>query len=64
MLLPVVDVGVGYFGAFLVGLYVTNKLNVLFQAPCRAWNSYHAVLYKQTICFYQDRKDTLKVSMI
>ncbi|KAL1263653.1 hypothetical protein QQF64_006392 [Cirrhinus molitorella] len=30
------------------------------KAPCRAWNSYHAVLYKQTICFYQDRKDTLK----
>ncbi|XP_052428732.1 uncharacterized protein LOC127970291 isoform X4 [Carassius gibelio] len=29
------------------------------KAPCRAWNSYHAVLYKQTICFYQDRKDTL-----
>lgn len=30
------------------------------KAPCRAWNSYHAVLYKQTICFYQDRKDALK----
>ncbi|XP_026133613.1 uncharacterized protein mymx isoform X2 [Carassius auratus] len=30
------------------------------KAPCRAWDSYHAVLYKQTICFYQDRKDTLK----
>ncbi|XP_059372833.1 uncharacterized protein LOC132110279 [Carassius carassius] len=30
------------------------------KAPCRAWNSYHAVLYKQTICFYQDKKDTLK----
>uniref|UniRef100_A0A8C1YFV9 PH domain-containing protein n=1 Tax=Cyprinus carpio TaxID=7962 RepID=A0A8C1YFV9_CYPCA len=30
------------------------------KAPCRAWNSYHAVLYKQTICFYQDRKDTFK----
>ncbi|XP_067278657.1 spectrin beta chain, non-erythrocytic 1 isoform X6 [Pseudorasbora parva] len=29
------------------------------KAPCRAWNSCHAVLYKQTICFYQDRKDTL-----
>uniref|UniRef100_A0A671LKW1 PH domain-containing protein n=1 Tax=Sinocyclocheilus anshuiensis TaxID=1608454 RepID=A0A671LKW1_9TELE len=30
------------------------------KAPCRVWNSYHAVLYKQTICFYKDRKDTLK----
>ncbi|XP_056326646.1 spectrin beta chain, non-erythrocytic 1 isoform X6 [Danio aesculapii] len=30
------------------------------KAPCRAWSSYHAVLYKHTICFYQDRKDTLK----
>ncbi|XP_052468414.1 uncharacterized protein LOC128025875 isoform X2 [Carassius gibelio] len=30
------------------------------KAPCRAWDSYHAVLYKQTICFYQDKKDTLK----
>ncbi|KAK7139728.1 hypothetical protein R3I94_012393 [Phoxinus phoxinus] len=30
------------------------------KAPCRVWNSYHAVLYKQTICFYQDRKDALK----
>ncbi|XP_039515276.1 spectrin beta chain, non-erythrocytic 1 isoform X4 [Pimephales promelas] len=30
------------------------------KAPCRTWNSYHAVLYKQTICFYQDRKDALK----
>ncbi|KTG27022.1 hypothetical protein cypCar_00010088, partial [Cyprinus carpio] len=33
------------------------------KASCRAWNSYHAVLYKQTICFYQDRKDTLKSCM-
>ncbi|XP_005173083.3 uncharacterized protein mymx [Danio rerio] len=30
------------------------------KAPCRAWSSYHAVLYKHTMCFYQDRKDTLK----
>ncbi|XP_016400393.1 uncharacterized protein mymx [Sinocyclocheilus rhinocerous] len=30
------------------------------KAPCRVWNSYHAVLYKQTICFYKDSKDTLK----
>ncbi|MBN3324318.1 SPTN5 protein, partial [Atractosteus spatula] len=30
------------------------------KASCRAWNTYHAVLFKQTLCFYQDRKDTLK----
>uniref|UniRef100_W5NFV8 PH domain-containing protein n=1 Tax=Lepisosteus oculatus TaxID=7918 RepID=W5NFV8_LEPOC len=30
------------------------------KAACRAWNTYHAVLFKQTLCFYQDRKDTLK----
>lgn len=56
----VVDVKLG---CIFLGLYVTNKINLLFQASCRAWNSYHAVLYKQTICFYQDRKDTLKVSL-
>ncbi|XP_055026003.2 uncharacterized protein mymx isoform X4 [Misgurnus anguillicaudatus] len=30
------------------------------RASCRGWSSYHTVLYKQTMCFYQDRKDTLK----
>ncbi|XP_066552612.1 spectrin beta chain, non-erythrocytic 1 isoform X5 [Amia ocellicauda] len=30
------------------------------KAPCRSWNTYHTVLFKQTLCFYQDRKDTLK----
>ncbi|KAL6487656.1 hypothetical protein MHYP_G00042820 [Metynnis hypsauchen] len=33
------------------------------RAPCRAWSSYHAVLYRQTLCFYQDRKDTMRSSM-
>ncbi|XP_056616433.1 uncharacterized protein LOC130431430 isoform X2 [Triplophysa dalaica] len=30
------------------------------RASCRGWSSYHAVLYKRTMCFYQDRKDALK----
>nr|XP_046224340.1 uncharacterized protein LOC124048026 isoform X2 [Oncorhynchus gorbuscha] len=30
------------------------------KARSRAWSSHHAVLYKQTLCFYQDRKDTLR----
>ncbi|KAL0983651.1 hypothetical protein UPYG_G00130790 [Umbra pygmaea] len=33
------------------------------QAGSRAWSSHHAVLYKQTLCFYQDRKDTLRSSV-
>ncbi|KAM4607675.1 uncharacterized protein mymx isoform 4-T4 [Polymixia lowei] len=33
------------------------------KAPSRAWNSYHAVLYRHTLCFYQDRKDTLRSSV-
>ncbi|XP_023652020.2 spectrin beta chain, non-erythrocytic 2 isoform X4 [Paramormyrops kingsleyae] len=33
------------------------------RAPCRAWSTYHAVLFRQTLCFYQDRKDTLKSSV-
>ncbi|KAM6956309.1 uncharacterized protein mymx [Aplochiton taeniatus] len=33
------------------------------KAPSRAWNSYHAVLYRQTLCFYQDRKETLRSSV-
>lgn len=33
------------------------------KASSRAWNSYHAVLYRQTLCFYQERKDTLRSSV-
>uniref|UniRef100_A0A096LZY1 PH domain-containing protein n=1 Tax=Poecilia formosa TaxID=48698 RepID=A0A096LZY1_POEFO len=30
------------------------------KAASRGWNSYHAVLYRHTLCFFQDRKDTLR----
>lgn len=40
----------------------THTLILFSQAPSRGWNSYHAVLYRHTLCFYQDRKDTLRVS--
>ncbi|XP_077438064.1 uncharacterized protein mymx [Vanacampus margaritifer] len=30
------------------------------KATSRGWNSYHAVLYRHTLCFYQDRKETLR----
>ncbi|KAI4889742.1 hypothetical protein NFI96_019653 [Prochilodus magdalenae] len=33
------------------------------RTPCRAWSSYHAVLYRRTLCFYQDRKDTMRSSV-
>ncbi|XP_063730932.1 uncharacterized protein LOC134858766 isoform X5 [Eleginops maclovinus] len=33
------------------------------RAASRGWNSYHAVLYRHTLCFYQDRKDTLRSSV-
>ncbi|XP_034148182.1 uncharacterized protein LOC106023986 isoform X3 [Esox lucius] len=33
------------------------------KAGSRAWSAHHAVLYKQTLCFYQDRKDTLRSSV-
>ncbi|XP_034096924.1 spectrin beta chain, non-erythrocytic 1 isoform X8 [Gymnodraco acuticeps] len=33
------------------------------KAASRGWNSYHAVLYRHTLCFYQDRKDTLRSSV-
>ncbi|KAG9344321.1 hypothetical protein JZ751_010990 [Albula glossodonta] len=33
------------------------------KAPCRTWSTSHAVLLRQTLCFYQDRKDTLKSSV-
>ncbi|XP_034408319.1 uncharacterized protein LOC117744242 isoform X3 [Cyclopterus lumpus] len=32
------------------------------KAASRGWNSYHTVLYRHTLCFYQDRKDTLRSS--
>ncbi|XP_078503438.1 uncharacterized protein LOC144762155 [Lissotriton helveticus] len=32
------------------------------KATCRAWTKCHAVLVRQTLCFYQDRKDPLKSS--
>ncbi|XP_026883402.2 spectrin beta chain, non-erythrocytic 1 isoform X6 [Electrophorus electricus] len=34
------------------------------MALCRTWSSYHAVLYRQTLCFYHDRKDTISNSVI
>ncbi|KAJ8361429.1 hypothetical protein SKAU_G00179540 [Synaphobranchus kaupii] len=33
------------------------------KAPCRTWSTSHAVLYRQTLSFYQDRKDTLRSSV-
>ncbi|XP_029962770.1 uncharacterized protein mymx isoform X3 [Salarias fasciatus] len=32
------------------------------KAASRGWNCYHAVLYRNTLCFYQDRKDILRSS--
>ncbi|XP_060100651.1 uncharacterized protein LOC132575967 isoform X2 [Heteronotia binoei] len=32
------------------------------KANCRSWNTFHTVLMRQTLCFYQDKKDTLKQS--
>ncbi|XP_041865987.1 uncharacterized protein LOC121655431 isoform X2 [Melanotaenia boesemani] len=32
------------------------------KAASRGWNSYHAILYRHTLCFFQDRKDTLRSS--
>ncbi|XP_066474712.1 spectrin beta chain, non-erythrocytic 2-like isoform X2 [Tiliqua scincoides] len=34
------------------------------KANCRSWNLFHTVLMRQTLCFYQDKKDTLKSSMV
>ncbi|NWW76966.1 SPTB2 protein, partial [Climacteris rufus] len=34
------------------------------KASCRAWGLFHAVLMRQTLCFYQDRRDSLKSSMV
>ncbi|XP_059929545.1 uncharacterized protein LOC132473432 isoform X1 [Gadus macrocephalus] len=33
------------------------------KAASRGWNSHHAVLYRHSLCFYQDRKDTLRSSV-
>ncbi|XP_069464952.1 uncharacterized protein [Ambystoma mexicanum] len=32
------------------------------KAACRTWSKCHAVLMRRTLCFYQDRKDTIKSS--
>ncbi|XP_034464212.1 uncharacterized protein LOC117775298 isoform X2 [Hippoglossus hippoglossus] len=32
------------------------------KAASRGWSSYHAVLHRHTLCFYQDRKDILRGS--
>ncbi|XP_042645744.1 uncharacterized protein LOC116962188 isoform X2 [Tyto alba] len=34
------------------------------KANCRAWGIFHAVLMRQTLCFYQDRRDSLKSSVV
>ncbi|NXN75542.1 SPTB2 protein, partial [Himantopus himantopus] len=34
------------------------------KANCRAWGLFHAVLMRQTLCFYQDRRDSLKSSVV
>ncbi|NWX88413.1 SPTB2 protein, partial [Nothoprocta pentlandii] len=34
------------------------------RATCRAWSLFHAVLMRQTLCFYQDRRDSLKSSVV
>nr|XP_056709816.1 uncharacterized protein LOC130481138 isoform X2 [Euleptes europaea] len=34
------------------------------KANCRSWNTFHTVLMRQTLCFYQDKKDALKSSMV
>ncbi|NXF89778.1 SPTB2 protein, partial [Eubucco bourcierii] len=34
------------------------------KANCRAWGLFHAVLMRQTLCFYQDHRDSLKSSVV
>ncbi|XP_075004249.1 uncharacterized protein LOC142081424 [Calonectris borealis] len=34
------------------------------KANCRAWGLFHAVLMRQTLCFYQDRRDSIKSSVV
>ncbi|NXH77566.1 SPTB2 protein, partial [Hydrobates tethys] len=34
------------------------------KANCRAWGLFHTVLMRQTLCFYQDRRDSIKSSVV
>ncbi|NXE48593.1 SPTB2 protein, partial [Casuarius casuarius] len=34
------------------------------KVTCRTWSLFHAVLMRQTLCFYQDRRDSLKSSVV
>ncbi|XP_026535552.1 uncharacterized protein LOC113420029 [Notechis scutatus] len=34
------------------------------KANSRSWNTFHTVLMRRTLCFYQDKKDTLKQSSV
>ncbi|CAM9873279.1 unnamed protein product [Bubo scandiacus] len=34
------------------------------KANCRTWSLFHTVLMRQTLCFYQDRRDSLKSSVV
>ncbi|NXU29533.1 SPTB2 protein, partial [Thalassarche chlororhynchos] len=34
------------------------------KANCRTWGLFHAVLMRQTLCFYQDRRDNIKSSVV
>ncbi|XP_025978810.2 uncharacterized protein LOC112997153 isoform X3 [Dromaius novaehollandiae] len=34
------------------------------KATCRTWSLFHTVLMRQTLCFYQDRRDSLKSSVV
>ncbi|NXW04337.1 SPTB2 protein, partial [Fregetta grallaria] len=34
------------------------------KASCRTWGLFHAVLMRQTLCFYQDRRDSIKSSVV
>ncbi|XP_015477743.1 spectrin beta chain, non-erythrocytic 2-like isoform X4 [Parus major] len=34
------------------------------KASCRAWGLFHAMLMRQTLCFYEDRRDSLKSSVV
>lgn len=59
-----VALGAGRWGLRLWGeqpLHVTAVPTPITQASCRTWGLFHAVLMRQTLCFYQDRRDSLKV---
>ncbi|NWU89313.1 SPTB2 protein, partial [Upupa epops] len=34
------------------------------KASCRAWGLFHTVLMRQTLCFYQDHRDSLKSAVV